>query len=749
MNPWDRYAQQPQGAPPALSRAPWERYARQAATPAPAAAPAPSGPDYLRDLQVGTQGVGRGLANVLGAPVDLGTLALNGVSAGGESLVNLFLEDEDEISLPRITEPVGGGDWIADVFGSGVEAAGGKLVDPAELDGLGRLAYNVSDLGTQAAVGGAGLARAGTSRAATLAQGQRTPQPFDALVAPYTGPNVAKTFTGDVAAGAGAGAGQTAAQEYFPDSGLAEIIGLLGGGVVGGSLGTMASAPADVVSAISGFGPDVSIPYSRDGGMAQTSKRVADSAGRVMQGAAASSQAAAGRIAERAAAAQAAGAPAPTAGIASDDTGLIGLERGLRQAGDSLDYRNQFVANDQSIKQHAADSVEGLLDPGADQAAGLEFAKARPKQIAAEREAAALPLLEEATKSGAAIDAAPVAAKIDEVLAKAKRPAVRQALEQARKMLDAPGSDDLDTSVPGLYETRKAINDLIEGRTDNPTGQYAKKELIEVRAALDAQINAGAPEFGRYLDTYREGSRPLDVFEDSKAVARMVGEERDLRNVASRLLTGNEYGRGKVVQEVQEVVGADPGAQRAWRAAVADVLHDRVTNMAKEGEVSPAQVKRVWTQHQDTLRRVFSEEDMKTLGAAHEILEPLKNLSQQVVPGSATVDNTRLNNLVEGAVLAATGNAITTGMIMKRVKMAANMIPGLREKTLPYQTARVVERAMFDPDLAQLLLTRPMAEGTGDAWSAHMQRIIAGAEWSRSQSDTDDDSVEGVLDVGR
>lgn len=69
---------------------------------------------------------------------------------------------------------------------------------------------------------------------------------------------------------------------------------------------------------------------------------------------------------------------------------------------------------------------------------------------------------------------------------------------------------------------------------------------------------------------------------------------------------------------------------------------------------------------------------MQTLERTHEMLAPLERL----VTGSGTVDNARLVGLVEGAILASTGSAITTGMIMKRIRVAANWIPGVKERSL-------------------------------------------------------------------
>lgn len=269
--------------------------------------------------------------------------------------------------------------------------------------------------------------------------------------------------------------------------------------------------------------------------------------------------------------------------------------------------------------------------------------------------------------------------------------------------------------------------------------------MIAVRDELDRQIAAAEPEFLDYLETYRSGSAPLNEMRESGVVSRLVEGETDLRNTAKRLLTGQEYGRGDAMAQVNSVVGRDPGAQRAWRAAVADVLADRVRSTARDDELSIAQVRRVWRDHQDTLAEVFSPEDMATLERTHEMLAPLERLQQSVVTGSGTVDNQRLAGLVEGAVLASTGSAITTGMVMKRIRVMANLIPGVKERSLAYKTQRVVERAMFDPDLARLLLERPVHEGVGGRWNRDLQRVLAAGEASR-QMYSEDDEFLGALE---
>lgn len=470
--------------------------AQMQAQTAPASAPAPHVPPQAQPhvdarpeptLDPRLQGLARTAADIAGTPVDLATLGVNAGLGLAEVGANLFLSDDDEINLPQITNPVGGSDWLADLVSALFEdTTGVATADPEDMPTADRYGYNSVRFGGQAALGGAGLARAAATLFGSLAgarAGATLPRRGDRLLAPYRPGAAGRTIAADTAAGAGAGAALTGAEEYAPDSTIAQIAAMLGGGMAGGALGNVATSaatrPGAAVSALTGggFRTDPSIPVV-PGTLQGTSRRVAEAAARVMQSQATDPAAAAARIGERSSLSALYGDPMPTSGLASGDDGLVGFERGLRlQANpDAPTLRKHFVESDSAVKRRAASVMEDLRDPAADQAAGLDFARNLPDQLAQARDDAALPILRRVEQSTAEVDVDPVLQAIEGTLAETKRPAVRSALEQARSMLNLPGTDDIDTSVAGLYETRKAISDIIDGRTDNPTGRYAKRE---------------------------------------------------------------------------------------------------------------------------------------------------------------------------------------------------------------------------------------------------------------------------------
>ncbi len=682
-----------------------------------------------RALQINMQGVGRGAAGLAGFPFDMAGLGVDLGLAGVEKGVNLFRDEP--VQLPRLGPMPMGRQHLIDSASNIMRGIGIEPIERQDMHPSERFSGDVLEFGTEAGAAGAALA----NRAAMRFPGGQTqgvlPATGDAFLAPYIGPGAPSAIVRDVAAGMGSGAGANVAEENMPESDLAKAVAMILGGIGGATLMDIPGAVARTGRAVGGFLPAADIPYEA-GGAAPVARRVVENTRNFFEDKLTDPRLARDRVAQRVDEAKQFGEPMPTTGIASDDIGAISIERGLRTRDET-----PFQEADQRLKDAAQERITGLRDPMADQSKAKTFAEQRPEQLAADRDAAALPLLRQAEQRGVAVDAKPVADLIDGMLAKDKRPAVTSALKQARQMLNAAGSDQLDTSVSGLYETRKAINDIIEGRTDSPTGRYATRELVQVRDALDAQINAVAPEFGQYLQTYRSASRPLDVFKDSEAVKRLMSEG-DPRDVAESIFSGSRWGGKDEFKQINEALAGDPEATRAWKAAVADVLVRRVTNTntaltggADDGPASVAKLQQLVRTHEDELAQVFSPAEMNTIQRSRKMLEPLGNLARKATPGSPTASNQQLANAFEAAVLAYTGNAIKTGMIMKRLKVAMSMVPGLKELTLEAQTGRFVKRVMLNPELFVHVMDTPLRQMESPAWNAKLNRLLAGAEYVR------------------
>ncbi|MDZ4066305.1 MAG: hypothetical protein U1E06_05560, partial [Tabrizicola sp.] len=599
---------------------------------------------------------------------------------------------------------------------------------------------------------GGALARmvpAADDAAALASATGQTPTKLDnmaqVMVDPYR-QAAGRTVVGDTSAGLGAGAAVEAVDQNVSDDSewkpLATLFSALTGGLAGagGVKAAVDGLPA-AASAVTGRATAWELPLPKDGS-GPISNRIADAAARVSQSMATDLPKARSTLAENLSSFPSPSAPKPGPMTMTEDPGLRGLERNYRASGDPA-LAARLEAQDAGAIDYATERLLSILDESADQPGTLEAIRARPGELRAARDEAALPILRAAQEAGVMADAQPVADLLDKAMIGPKRPEVLRALQTARSSLNAAGGDALDTSVAGLYESRKAIGDLIDGRSESNTGQFAKAELIAAKRALDDVMVKAVPEFGEYLDEFRAGSRPLDVFDRSLA-RNVINQEADLRNVAARILSPTRYGTEREMGEVLQMIGDNPEAKRGWRAAVADVLVDRVTRNRAGEEIKSGQVVSVYNQHRDTLAKVFSRDDMKALDEVHNLVRMLDQ--PQAAGRSPDLGASRMKDpisLVQAGLIASGRDMITTTIIVARLNFAARFL-GLSKLTTPHKVNEVLMRMQFDPDLATAILNRPVAEGTGATWSRDVQKMLAAGAAGREASD-EDETVDLIM----
>ncbi len=749
--------------------------------------------EFGRGLQLGVQATGRGLADLAGAAGDLSTGATNLALAGVDNLTELILGDAapDALDYRFAPSPVGS-DAIASAASQASEAAGFDLIDKADMTPGERIRYEMGRFATSALAGGTAMSAKAAPFLDDLATTSRlTGQPATAgqnvtrvALEPYVSAP-GRVVAGDMAAGAGAGAGVGAVDEFLPEdspykplaSFFASLLGGLGGA---GTLKLAAEGVPAAVQSLTGRAKDWTLPLPTDGSGPVT-KRIADAAARVAQGMATDLPKARATLAENLSKFPSPGAPKPGPMSLTEDLGLRGLERGYRNSKDPA-LTARLEAQDQGAMDYATDRLLSILDEGADQPGTLDAIRARPGELRAARDEAALPILRTAQEAGVTVDVKPVADMLDAAMQGPKRPEILRALKAARDSLTPNGKGEMpdvpetptgpqasnvldpfgrpmvkpapapvdppnpyDTTVAGLYESRKAINDLIDGRSESNTGKFAQRELIAAKNALDEALADAVPEFRDYLDTFRAESRPLDVFEGSTA-RNLLNTEADLRNVAARILSPSRYGTEKEMDDVLQMIGSNPEAKRGWRAAVADVLVDRVTRNRAGEEINPGQVVSVYNQHRDKLASVFSPEDMKALDEVHNLVRLLDQPQTEVRTPNLTVNHvTDPLSIVQAGLLATGRDMITTTMIVARLNFAARFL-GLSKLTTPHKVNEVLTRMQFDPDLATAILNRPVSEGTGPTWSRDLQKLLAASEAGRQMSDTgEEDETVGLI----
>lgn len=349
-------------------------------------APAPQN-STLANLAVSAQGAGRGVADLIGGPVDLATGALNLGSFAAEKVINA-IPGVDGVDVPSIDgTPIGGSQNIADLGSMAADAAGVPLVDPTQLEMDDKLAYNANRFGVNALTTGAALRAPAIARASNPA---RKPALADGLLRPYeTG--ALKPHVGDAAGGVGAGSALAAGQEYLPEDlqgPLSDFLLTLLGGMGGATLATTAASPKAAISAIDDALPDSNVPmmpivpattYTDEVTM-PVSRGATQRAARYAQENATDPAKFRSEFPAKVQSYRDEGLPVPTTGTLSGDIGLGAVEQGDR-------VRNPvpYQVADQKIRTAASNQLASVAPEGADPRAATNFAD----KDAATRQAAA------------------------------------------------------------------------------------------------------------------------------------------------------------------------------------------------------------------------------------------------------------------------------------------------------------------------------------------------------------------------
>lgn len=199
---------------------------------------------------------------------------------------------------------------------------------------------------------------------------------------------------------------------------------------------------------------------------------------------------------------------ARTTGEASQDVGLLALEKGVRG-------RNTAAFGERLSEQNAA------------RQAALANAAGTPADIAVAqqaRTAATTPMRDQALNSGGTADVAPVHQTIDAILESpaGKRESVNSAVSWAKQQI----GDNTDPA--SLYEIRKDLQLAQRGKLQ-PSSQnapnastlaQARGQLGQVVDSLDDAIEAAAPGYKAYLQRYSDMSKPIDQMKVIQEIQR-------------------------------------------------------------------------------------------------------------------------------------------------------------------------------------------------------------------------------------
>ena len=143
------------------------------------------------------------------------------------------------------------------------------------------------------------------------------------------------------------------------------------------------------------------------------------------------------------------------------------------------------------------------------------------------------------------------------------------------------------SDVHHAWNIRKSLNDMMEGNTDDPSLQFASKQLGEIKKSLDVQMNeATGGKWEKYLNTYKQevekrdpfyrvrGKVPLAIKTDEFGRAYAYSPEELPAMFFSPGDKGAAYARS-----LKELLSGDPEVTGAIKGYVAD----RVKNVIDKG----------------------------------------------------------------------------------------------------------------------------------------------------------------------
>lgn len=370
-----------------------------------------------------------------------------------------------------------------------------------------------------------------------------------------------------------------------------------------------------------------------------------------------------------------------TLGEASNDPGLMALEnvmrRGNRGAFDPIDNQNNAarVAQLQAIAgsegdMAAAEAARAAASEGLRERAFAEGAEtlARNQQT----EALMLPASTGISELREGIQSI--------ARAGAGNPNVQNATNAVSRALNQTGD-----SVGGLYNVRKYIGDLLNGRAagDDASARAASRELIQMRDLIDENLAARAPSFPEYLDAYRNASKPINRME--------VGRE-----ILSR-------SSGTAVDEV--------GNPILLPASVARATNDLDAIAAKATDFKKARA-----------ADILTKADLSAIKAIQDDMQRIARRARSATPGSQTYESMTVGE--RAAVRGVASRLPWVGPLFEHFENSANQ--------------RLSERLAFlmaNPEEAKRVMAALPKEDAGALRTTLNQLALATARSAQPASD--------------
>jgi hypothetical protein len=615
----------------------------------------------MEDANYIAQSPARGVGNLIGALPDL-----------TNTVINLALPEEYEL-------PVRASETIRNAAANAAGAVGIKVTSPDEVGMTTRVAGNAIDLGTQAAVGGSGLANVALRKA-----GQKGVENLGPILQQYAKKPVGTTVV-DTAAGAGAGVADQTAQEYDIQNPLVRFLLASAGGWGGARLAQTAAAPYEVTQAIlDRVLPAPKVESDTILGFATPVSRATEQAtARVLQQTARDPERAAANVRQGAAEARNEGWTPPTSGQMSDDPGLLFLEKRARLGNPSRDVKEPkegspaFIERDRAVQDQLAQSVDELGPQDANPRAPTDLATQSVRGARTDLDQRRLQAVEQrdAAQAATAEQQGQLATEREQRMAGARtaeqnaQGAVEQAIEGERQVGakvqgfaggKTAASEGVATAVgeaKAADQARKTelYNKAEELATDRVDARPYAAEVADIKrklqplASTDRSVANAMPDFDSLLDEAGQGS---------------IGV-RDLIQMLPRLSAAQKAATANMRGDVAKAIGR-----------IQDKIKGDLTDRAKAGD--PAAL--AWSGAERNFQTQFAPKYREGVGAK---LDQAERRGQPVPPsaqaglflkprGGGKEAAADLNRILKDAPSEAAGKAAARDYVMSDL---ATLVP--------------------------------------------------------------------------
>ena len=291
----------------------------------------------------------------------------------------------------------------------------------------------------------------------------------------------------------------------------------------------------------------------------------------------------------------------------------------------------------------------------------------------------------------------------------------------------------------------------------------------------NADLLARNPEAARMVDEtltdlVNRTNRVSTLGQEVKVARDMAARTEDeLARGASRLFLGKDpevaarefmaSPDSSIAQQVKDLLDKDPtGAARAgFESALFQELYAKTAN-ASAGAASDeglrsgtvTSVNRLRPEQIRTLEAYYGKDAVNQTREAARQIEILARRSQQATTGSPTVPNMlnydRLGAVAKLVIRQSTSNPLAGAAWATNLRLAVDALGLGGNETRRVQAAtRVLDRAMKDPGVFQLLANRPSNPAQLRNWNRELATKTALLEMSRQQSDRENRGL--VIDI--